>query len=402
MSKQIFIPPILVDLSRDSVISDFLDFQKKTTKQVYTSYFHRIKMFTTETGAQMLANHQKWERKIFSLQRWLIQKGYSENYAVTVCGAVRGFFAYNHQSLNLTHQQRKRLSASCRSTSDYYLDKEDVKKMSMHANLRDNYILLVGKSLGLRASDFVSLTYGQFRGLKLDNPSPIFIGKIGTKKKKVSAYPFLDSDAVEIVKEILDANTDKPDDEFILLTKGKKQNNYWRQMKVNNLSIVLQRLAKKAKIAHGSKRIRFHCLRKYLCDRLSSVMSESKWKMIVGKKISESAYISSNSLRNDYIRAMPSIAINDGNGNGKVKKDLENTKNSVETLAIIISGLKAENAQLRLQMASKKDTNAMSKMMFDLTERLKVLEVEEKKRQEELKKKELAELMKPEKIENYT
>jgi hypothetical protein len=33
-------------------------------------------------------------------------------------------------------------------------------------------------------------------------------------------------------------------------------------------------------------------------------MSESKWKQIVGKTLSESAYVSSESLREDYARAM--------------------------------------------------------------------------------------------------
>jgi len=33
-------------------------------------------------------------------------------------------------------------------------------------------------------------------------------------------------------------------------------------------------------------------------------MSESKWKQIVGKTISEGAYVSSESLREDYARAM--------------------------------------------------------------------------------------------------
>jgi hypothetical protein len=50
-----------------------------------------------------------------------------------------------------------------------------------------------------------------------------------------------------------------------------------------------------------------NCLRKFLIDRLSSFMSESKWKQIVGKAISEGAYVSPDSLRADYERAMSEI-----------------------------------------------------------------------------------------------
>ena len=66
---------------------------------------------------------------------------------------------------------------------------------------------------------------------------------------------------------------------------------------------------------------------------------------------------------------------------------------------------KIETQNQRIQFLENKLTSnglSINKMMFDLTERLQVIEVEEKKRKEEIKKKELAELMKPEKVENYT
>jgi polyhydroxyalkanoate synthesis regulator phasin len=104
-------------------------------------------------------------------------------------------------------------------------------------------------------------------------------------------------------------------------------------MQDSELSYILQSLAKKAKIQNGSKRIRFHCLRKYLSDRLSSAMSESKWKQIVGKKISEGAYINADSLREDFLKAMPNIAISTNGSNGKVlelEKKVDNLNQMVE------------------------------------------------------------------------
>lgn len=52
-----------------------------------------------------------------------------------------------------------------------------------------------------------------------------------------------------------------------------------------------------------------------MIDRLSAICSESQWKQIVGKKISEGAYISTDQLREIYARAMPSIIINGANKN---------------------------------------------------------------------------------------
>ena len=73
-------------------------------------------------------------------------------------------------------------------------------------------------------------------------------------------------------------------------------------------------------------------------------MSESKWKQIIGKKISEGAYVSPQELREAYLRAMPTIAIS--NDNGKIKKDLENTRTTVETLSQTVTELREENRDL--------------------------------------------------------
>ena len=70
-----------------------------------------------------------------------------------------------------------------------------------------------------------------------------------------------------------------------------------------------------AHLINGNRIVRFHNLRKYLIDRLSAVCSESQWKQVAGKKISEGAYISTEQLREIYTRAMPSIIINGNNKN---------------------------------------------------------------------------------------
>jgi len=386
LPKQITTTAIIIELSEDSVISEFLNHQKKGTKNTYSSMFRRLKEFCDTTGQEMLDNPELWKKKIFEFKNYLIELNYSEYYAQTATSMIRGFFDYYEKPLKFRRADRRRLAERNRKTEDYPFDKADMAKLAMHADLKSKYVLLVGKSVGLRAGDFVNFTYGKFRGVKLDSDAPIFIGETVTKKERVKAFPFLDSDAIPIVKEILEANKDRPDSEYILMTKSKKKRNSFNRMQPDNLSTILQSLAKKAKIQHGSKRIRFHCLRKYLSDRLSSAMSESKWKQVVGKKISEGAYISANSLREDYLRAMPNIVIS-SNGNGKIKKDLEDTKQSVETMAEIIASQKAEIERLKAEMASKSDTDSMRKMMFNLTERLKVLEAEEQKRKEAERKK---------------
>ena len=49
-------------------------------------------------------------------------------------------------------------------------------------------------------------------------------------------------------------------------------------------------------------------------------MSESKWKQIVGKRISEDAYINSESLKEDYSKAMPDTCIEVRTDNDRIEK----------------------------------------------------------------------------------
>jgi hypothetical protein len=306
---------IVVDLT-DNAVEDFLNSLKKTTKATYTSMIKQFLDFTKMSGSEILENKRldtsyTWEKKILEFRTYLIKKGYSEGYAISSCGAVRGFFSYHRLQLSFRHGEKKVLAEANRKTEDYFFDKEDLTKMMLNANLFQKWVIC-NKSFGLRAEDFIRLTYGHFRSLKLDSEAPIAIGEYATKKEKVNAYPFLDSDVVPIIKQILEQNVSKKDTDRILTIKETE------------LSVILQTLVKKCNIQHGHKRIRFHSLRKFLIDRLSAVASESQWKQIVGKKINEGAYVSQEQLKEVYTRVMPSITVSNNNGHSKRVEELEN------------------------------------------------------------------------------
>jgi uncharacterized coiled-coil protein SlyX len=86
-----------------------------------------------------------------------------------------------------------------------------------------------------------------------------------------------------------------------------------------SLTTSLKRMFNNAHLVNGNRIARFHNLRKYLIDRLSAICSESQWKQIVGKKISEGAYISTEQLREIYSRAMSSIVINGAKNHAKIE-----------------------------------------------------------------------------------
>jgi hypothetical protein len=208
MPKQITESTIVIELSEDPIISEFLNHQKKSTRYTYSSMFRRVKEFTSETGEEILADPKRWKKKIFELHEWFLEQGYSEYYTQSATAMIRGFFAYHDQPLFFNNADSKRLRERNRKTEDYLFAKEDISRMAMVGDLKGRYVLLVGKSLGLRSGDFVNLTYGKFRGVKLDLDAPVFIGQTITQKEHVPAYPFLDSDALPIIKAILEANKD--------------------------------------------------------------------------------------------------------------------------------------------------------------------------------------------------
>jgi len=198
--------------------------------------------------------------------------------------------------LKFRRGERKRLGEAKPKTTDYRFSREDLKRMTDVADLEGKYLVVVGKSFGLRAGDFLALTRGYFDPY-IDREPPVSIGKVYTTKEKVPAFPFVDTDAKPILKAMLDnmerQGRTEPGERMLLYRDP------------NTLTQILRRLADKAGVKYGDKIVRFHCLRKFLIDRLKNVMpSESAWKQVVGKKIAESAYVSEEGLRDGYIRAM--------------------------------------------------------------------------------------------------
>jgi hypothetical protein len=345
----------------DKAVDEFLDAQsRKSTFRTYKTQMKSYLEFTQKNGQQLLDEKRndkdfQVENSLFEYRKFLLQKGKSEYYAASSIGCIRGFYAYNRMPLQFRRQESKKLSERNRSTQDYLFDKDDLAKMALAGNLKERYILLVGKSVGLRASDFLKFTYGTFRSLKLENEAPIGLGETGTGKERVKAYPFLDSDAIPIVKAWLESHKEAKDSSRILDDTE------------DNLSVILQTLARKAgmEIENGAihgKRIRFHSLRKFLIDRLSAYTSESQWKQIVGKSIDEGAYVSQDQLRGIFTRAMKDLLIN---GNGIKAKKLLELENALKQVELENANFKTRIDGLQKQTQEVTEENAQIRKDYD-------------------------------------
>lgn len=345
----------------DKASSEWLESLKKKTRQTYQTGWKYFLEYAGMTGEQILESRKAdseslWEKKTLQFKHWLIeQKEQSEPSAKTATIAVRGFFAYHRVALKFRRAESAQLSEAKRKTEDYRFSREDLKKMADVADLEEKYVIVAGKSIGFRAGDFLALTRGDFEPY-IDRPAPICIGPLTTAKEKVTAFPFIDSDAKPVIQLMLsnmdrEGRTSKTDR---LLTFKEEQ-----------LSAALQRTAKRAGINVGSKNVRFHCLRKFLTDRLSSFMSESKWKQIVGKKISEGAYVSELALREDYARAMAETCFTKAVMEGDI--ELLAKKQALIMLAKL-QGMNEEEMKVIFRERKASTTPEQVKVLEELTE----------------------------------
>ena len=332
-------------LLNDKATREWLDSQKKGTRSTYQTAWKYFLEYVGMTGDQILESRKDdkdyaWEKRVLEFKRWMIEeKGQSENTAKTGTTTARSFFAFHRTPLEFRKTEKAKLKEARPKSEDYRFSVEDLKKMSDVADLTERYVITAGKSFGLRAGDFLRRTRGDLEAY-IDRETPISIGEINTQKENVKAYPFIDADAQPVIKLMLDTmNREgkiKPSDRMLAF-KDEIQ-----------LTRVLKRVAEKAGINVGNKNVRFHCMRKFLIDHLSSYMSESKWKQIVGKTISEGAYVSPETLREDYARAMTETCFTK-----RISEDVEKIAKR-EALIAIAKNMGMTDAELKSTFRMRK------------------------------------------------
>ena len=261
---------------------------------------------------------------------------------------VRSFFAYNRLDLNLTTQQKRLIGKKARLVEhDYRLSLNNIEKMAEVGNPQERYILLAGKDLGLRTIDFVNLLQGVFARVVDQNKNsdpPYFLGKTYTQKEGVTAYPFLTRDGLDASRVWLK----------VLETKGLRDDNKpMLNLRKKELTTNLRRMAKKAGIKTHGQRIRFHCLRKFIADKLSLRMAESKWKQIIGKQIDEGAYVGPFGLREGYASVLDRIQIptNKETNHVRLKQIERELKVTIKTLVKQNNENENKNQKLKERLA---------------------------------------------------
>ena len=228
---------------------DFLQSLSKNTRKSYKTglrkfeqYFGKsvdeiLKLREQDLSSDDIHQRRRFEKEIEKFHQSLLDKGYSINTARTMTlGIIQIFRFYD---MPIKKRYGSKISRTVISTRDHMLTIFDIRKMYKVGDLRARTLLCMGKDLGWRISDFLSILKTDVKPLLKKKP-PVPFKKL-TQKEKVPAYSFLSNETLQHLKTYLP--TLDPNNKW--LWEGKRRNNHLDAESVNDL---LKKLAKDAQI----------------------------------------------------------------------------------------------------------------------------------------------------------
>jgi len=253
-----------------------------------------------------------------------------ENYAVNTCraltqGLIQAFSYFDlDMKMRVISREAKMMVETDRS---YPLTIEDVRAMYVAAgSLRDKTILLLGKDLGLRLADVLSIKKDEIPGL--DQEAPISFQRM-TGKEKVLARGFLSEETVTILRVYLPTLRSKLNPYLFPNTrKGPISDGT-----INN---VLKALVARAniKVPNGQS-LTFHCLRKlFLSYCIEAGIGLTAGKLMCGKAVpkSDGTYIRNTRLKKLFLQLQKMIRVTDVTAYTAGKDRVQQLEMVIETL----------------------------------------------------------------------
>jgi len=292
----------------------WLSSHKGSSRKVYErawNFWQRYLGDKNEEWIKANKDTEDWATHLIQYRRWLQtqrskkhpERFLSDNSAKALTMAIRSYFKHIGIAVDLTKGQKEEIRQVSYKPEIDYPFKLRTKELLLQAvdNPIEEYIVSAGISFGLRINDFLKLTRGILEPLvNEDAEPPIALPPIPTQKRGVTAYPYIDKDALpairKLLKEMDKAGRTDPDEPMLLISTHK----------VNDL---LQDLFNRAGIKTGTYQIRYHVLRKFLADQLAGICSSDKWKNFIGKSAT-SPYVSSEG-KEIYKRVMSFTCINE-------------------------------------------------------------------------------------------
>ncbi len=304
--------------------------REEGTKQRYRQYFNEFLSFVGKTPDELIVQRQqdllnpdrKIQRRIESLLLAFLAKKKVEGYAVATrqiyFASIRSFFEIHYFPLIM----RKGDYPTGDSNGVKRATKEAILKVLNNKHQRNKLtikaIVLFIKDSGLRVSDVRRLNYGDI-AKQLENGETIIQLNIITEKTNLLAKTFIGEEAIQALKEYLEARKQGSKDnrhvEPEIITKESPLFKVWTKGEIKRYSRhSLSSLMREAFVNVNEDRMSAHSLRKKLQTDLEKAGVNPNWiDQILGHELinSRDAYSlpTDEELKEAYTKAYSIIRI---------------------------------------------------------------------------------------------
>jgi len=311
-------------------LNKFLEWFNKPAEEILAIRQEDLTQKPGENLVEYRNRAARFEKEIEKFHSYLIEKGYSINSARNMTLGIRQLFRY--YQMPVTMRSGSRVSQTVKTTKNFPLTIEHVRKMFQVASLKERTVLTLAVDTGLRISDFLAIK-------KTDLPplyqKPPIAFTLLTQKEKIPAHCFLSQETVNQLKTYL-PTLKKKNNDYLFASNGKSH------ISDEAVSKMLNRLAEKAQIDLNGKRLTFHCFRKmFLSASIDSGIGLTAGKKLCGKAIarSDDTYLTTVKLRQKFIQLKKFLSI---------KQSPEIEGQQIEKLSTIVAKLAEELEQQKV------------------------------------------------------
>ena len=328
-------------------LSKFVEWFGKPAEEILTMRQEDLTQKAGENLVEYRNRAARFEKEIEKFHSHLLENGYSINSARNMTLGIRQLFRY--YQMPVTMRSGSKVSQTVKTTRNFPLTIEHVRKMFQVANLKERLVLSLAVDTGLRISDFLSIK-------KTDLPPPEAEPPIAfallTQKEKIPAHCFLSKETVELLKAYL-PTLRKKNNEYLFASNGKSH------ISDEAVSKMLNRLAEKAQINLNGKSLTFHCFRKmFLSASIDSGIGLTAGKKLCGKAIarSDDTYLTTVKLKEKFIQLKRFLTI---------KQSPEIESRQIEKLGSLVAKLAEELEQQKTVSQAVASENSKIRRKFE-------------------------------------
>jgi integrase len=272
----------------------------------------------------------RFEKEIEKFHGYLLKQGYTTNTARALTIGIRQLFRYYQMPVRM--RAGSRVTKTVKTSRNFPLRIEDIRKMFEVADLRERVILSLATDLGLRISDFIKIKKND---LPLLDQEPPIMFDVMTGKEEVVAHGFLSKETIELLKVYL-PTLKKKENPYLFPSNSKRPiSDEW-------LNQLLRKLTKKAQIDLNGKSLTFHCFRKmFLSASIDSGIGLTAGKKLCGKAIarSDDTYLTTVKLKEKFIQLKKFLTI---------KQTVKSEDQQIEKLGSLVAKLAEELEQQKI------------------------------------------------------